>query len=128
MVALAGQLGLDFLIGFDDAVVHAHNGHVVAAVGMGVVLGGLTVGGPARMANAAAARKRLLPEQHGEVGKLPLSLAERNFFAVEHRNACGVISAIGQRLKPFQQNGDAGLPAGISHDAAHMKPSPFLQK
>ena len=54
-VALGGELGLEGEVVFDDAVVDDDEGAGAVAVGVGVLLGGAAVGGPAGVADAEGA-------------------------------------------------------------------------
>ena len=94
---------------------------VAADVGVRVHLAGRAVGGPARVADAAAAGQGVaVVDLFRQVTELAGGLDDLGqFFAVAHGEAGGVIAAVLQVPESVQQNGRCLLRAGISHDAAH---------
>ena len=128
-VAVLDQLLAQELIVFDDAVVHQNHGVAVAVVGMGVVRGGLAVGRPAGVADAAAT-----PERHAAVGLFAelLQPALRlhdldGTVAVAHRKARGIVAAVLQLGQAVQQNRRRQFISNVSNNAAHMYQPPSLR-
>ena len=127
-VALFGQLVFQLLVVFDDTVVHRHHVHVVAAMGVSVGLAGLAVGGPAGVADPAAARQ----------GQPPVDLFRKDFqpplglhqlhrgVAVPSGHSRRVIAPVLQFGKPLQEKGRGLLCARVSHDPAHWSSPPVI--
>jgi hypothetical protein len=120
--AIAGgdQFVLEFLVIFDDAVMH-HRHRIVAEVGMGVALAGFAVGGPAGVGDAQRPAHRFLLQafrQH-------LHLADRaqtgatGYPAVQGDDTRRVIAAIFQPPQPFEQDG-VTLRSPIAPTIPHM--------
>ena len=114
----------------DDAVVDDGDAAVAAGVGVGVDDGGLAVGGPTGVANAAGSVAI-------DVGKLALQArnlahaaddveVRRGALAHLERNARGVIAAILHTLKACDQDVLCNIRAGVSDDSAH-RTSPFAR-
>mgnify|MGYP004554309519 CR=1 FL=1 len=115
----------------DDAVVNDRDATVTARVGVGIGDGGLAVGGPARVANAAS---RLL------VHVVKLGLETRNLtHATNHikaglrvvahlkRHARGIIAAVLETLQAIDENILYGFRAGIAYDSAHIALPPLCR-
>ena len=127
-VALFGQLVFQLLVVLDDAVVHRHHVHVVAAVGVGVDLAGLAVGGPAGVADAAAARQSQTPVYLFRKDLQPafgLHQLHRG-VAVPGGDPRRVIAPVLQFGKPLQKKGRGLLCARVSHDPAHWSSPPVI--
>ena len=92
-IAEALQALPDFLIVFDDAIVHQGQPPVIAALGVGIAFRRLAVRGPAGM-------------PHGRGGQ-------------GHGFVRRVIPSIFQTTQSFHHHGNTGTMTGIADDAAH---------
>ena len=125
-VALPGQLFPQLLIVFDNAVVNGHHIAVIGAMGVGIVLAGFAVGGPAGVADAAGARQ----------GQTVVGLLRQRFQpalgfhhlyrigSVPNGQTGGVVAPIFQTGQPLQQDGGSRLMAGKTNNSTHSASSP----
>ena len=86
---------------------------------MGVAVGGAAVRGPARVADAVAARGRMRRDELAEFREPPGLLAQVQFVARAGDEAGAVVAAIFQPPQPFEQDRRRFAPAGESDDSAH---------
>ena len=70
LVALVGELFFEGEVVFDDAVVDDDEGAGAVAVGVGVLFGGATVGGPAGVADAEGAVEGIVGDDRFKVAEL----------------------------------------------------------
>ena len=114
-----------FLIVFDDAVVHHRDLFIPGIMRMGVEDAGFAVGGPAGVADAAAAGHGAAAVRHlAEDFESALGLDDLDFsFCILHGNAGRIIPAIFQLGKSVQQNGRSLRRPGKAYDATHTNPS-----
>ena len=89
--------------------------------GMGVALGGLAVGRPARVADADRARQRLAAEPRLEVHKLALGAPALDVAVDQGGDAGRIVAAIFQALQRLDQQGGDRRLADDSDDAAHVR-------
>ena len=122
VAALGQKLVLQLLEVLDDAVVHDRD--AVGGDGMGVALGGLAVGRPARVADADRARQRLAAEPRLEVHKLALGAPALDVAVDQGGDAGRIVAAIFQALQRLDQQGGDGSLADDSDDAAHGRSRP----
>ena len=119
-VALAAQLFFQGQVVLDDAVVDHDDVALAVAVGVGVLLAGAAVGGPAGVADAVDAVERLQPNRLFQVAELALAAADFELAVVaHHRDARRVVAAVFQPLQPVQQDGDDGFLTNVADDSAH---------
>ena len=120
-IALLAKLVLQLLIVLDNSVVDAHHIEVIGAVGMGIFLRGLPMGGPAGVTDAAASRNgtalicllRKAPESSLGLDHLYV------LRAVPDGQTGRVISPVFKPGQPFQQNRRRALLPGEAYDSAH---------
>ncbi len=114
-----GQALLERHVVLDDAVVDDHELARTVAVGVGVLLGGLAVGGPAGVSQGHDARQGRLLQDRVEVGQLAGRAAALDRAALGHGHAGRVIAPVLEALEAFQDE-RRGLPAPrVADDAAH---------
>src|SRR6185437_3393215 len=118
------QLPLQLQVILDDAVVDDDDFALAVAMGMGVLLGGPAMGGPARVADAVAAFERLLADALFQVAQLALGAphfeAQGGGAAVLHNgNAGRVVAAVLEALQAIEDDRDHALIADVADDAAH---------
>src|SRR3990172_8414945 len=93
-------------------------------VGMRVALGGLAVGGPARVPEAHVAAQRSLAEDRLEVAELPERAAHREAPVLEDRDAGGVVAAVLEAAQPADHHVHGLLfPTDVADDPAHASVS-----
>ena len=115
----AEELVLQLLEVLDDAVVHDRD--AVGGDGMGVALGRLAVGRPARVADADRAGQRLAAETRLEVHELAFGAPALDVAVDQGGDAGQVVAAIFQALQRLDQQGGDGCLADDSDDAAHVR-------
>ncbi|MDT4858304.1 hypothetical protein FQZ97_927660 [compost metagenome] len=131
-VAPGLQGGAQFVVVFDDAVVHQRHAagragrrtRAVAEVRVGVVHHGRTVRGPAGVGDARAAADAIVLHLLRELGDARRAARAPQAAAV-HRHTAGVVAAVLQPLQPLNQHGHHVTPGNPCHDAAH---SALLEK
>jgi hypothetical protein len=97
LVALALELGAQFLEILDDAVVD--DGHAVDEMRMRVAFGRCAMRGPARVGNADAAGQRLFAEALFQIDQLAFGATAMKLPVNDRRHARGIIPPV---FKPFQ--------------------------
>ncbi len=119
-MAALSELLLEREIVLDDAVVDHDDLAGAVAVRMGVLFGGTSVSGPARVADAVGAVHRLEADDLFEVAQLALGAADFEPFAVAgDRDARGVVSAILEPLEAIEDHGNHALFTDVSDDSTH---------
>ena len=101
----------------DDAVVH--HGEPLGRMGMGVVLGGFSMGRPARVTDADRAAERLAGKPCFELTQLAFGAPARELPVFQRRNTGGIIAAVLQPLERIEQRGSDGFAPENTHDSTH---------
>ena len=116
-----GEFALEGEIVFDDAVVYDDEGSGAIAVGVGVLFGGTTVGGPAGVADAEGTVDGVGGDDGLEVAKLAGGAAElKGGGASGYGDASGVVAAVLEAAQAFNDDGDDGLRTDVSNDSTHV--------
>ena len=135
LVSVPQELFPKLLVVLDDAVVDAHHlglhlagggsGAVPAHMGMGIGLGGLPVGGPSGMADAAGARERISAVGlFIEVAEPPRGLDHLGqLLPVPHGDARRVIASVLQLGQAVQKDRRCLMAAGKSYYSTHKSES-----
>ena len=110
---------------FDDAVVDDRDPSVLADMGMGVYIVRLAVGGPARVADAGAARHGgALRQPAAQLGHIALAFFDlQAALAIHDGDAGRVVAPVLEAFQTVKQNGSGVLRSDKSHDTAHIIPS-----
>ena len=130
LVTLGDQLAAELGVVLDDPVEHDVDVAVLVAVGVGVLLGDPSVGGPAGVREAD--RRLRLGDGDGALvtaaldrGAKVREVADRahgiDSLAFEQGEARGVVSTVFELLEPGDQKIATGPLAHVSDDAAHRK-------
>ena len=107
----------------DDAVVHDR--HAARAMGMGVALRGLAVGGPARVSDAETSADRVVAQRAFEIRELPQGAADFDRAVVEDGDARRVVAPVLQSTKAVDQDVHGALVASdVADDSTHGAVSP----
>ena len=124
---LAIKLFAQFAEIFDDAVVHHRQ--LFGGVGVGVVLGGAAMGGPARVPDADGAVQRLLGKQRFEIAQLALGAPAGQLAVFQRGEPRRIIATIFEPLERVdERTGDRTL-AKNADNATHPRiPSQPLQR
>jgi hypothetical protein len=101
----------------DDAVVDHR--HPLEGVGVGVLVGGAAVGGPAGVADAGGARHRLDREAGDEVLQLPLGPHHLEPARPDGGDARRVVATVLEPCKPAEQHVSRAAGADVSDDSTH---------
>ena len=119
-VALFQQLMLERQVVLDDAVVNHHDLALAIAVGMGILLGGPPVRGPAGVANAEAAVHGVQADGILEVAELAFGAAygKLAIVAVDGQPG-GVVAPVLEAFQPLQNDGNGPMGADVANYAAH---------
>ena len=112
-----GERLLQLEVVLDDAVVHHR--HAAVAVRVGVLVGRLAVRGPAGMADAGRAARRLLAEALLQIGELALGAHDREALLPQDREARRIIAAVLELAQTLDEQVRAILVADVPNDAAH---------
>src|SRR6185312_6528232 len=87
---------------------------------MRILIGGRSVRGPARVANAETALRRLLYQSLGEpLVDLALLLPNRQVGSIDYRHPGAVVTAVLQPAQSLKENGRRRFLADISDNATH---------
>ena len=128
-IARGFQLRSQFQEIFKDAVVHRHDLAIVAAMRMGVFLGGSAVGGPPCVADTEG--RRIIQINLGlKVDELAAGSCDVKGSITGHqRHARAVVAAVFKRAQPVYQYRCRALLTDVSHDAAHVaSDDPILER
>ncbi|MNV02766.1 hypothetical protein D3C71_930060 [compost metagenome] len=121
------QLGAQFVVVFDDAVVDQRDARLFIAqareVRVGVMRGGHAVGGPAGVGDAGETLHLVLGDLIGQLGHALRAARAAQMAVGVDGDAARVIAAIFQALQAFNQDrGDVALGDG-ANNAAHRRDS-----
>jgi hypothetical protein len=120
-VAGGDELALEGEIVFDDAVVDDDEGSGAVAVGVGVLFGGTTVGGPAGVADAEGAVDGVGGDDGLKVAELAGGATEfEGGGASGYGDAGGVVATVLEAAQAFNDDGDDGLRTDVSNDSTHV--------
>ena len=114
------ELGLLLQVVLDDAVVDADDVAVVGDVRAGVAFGGLAMGGPTGMADAAGPGEVLAVMRFvNQLLEFAGGLGHGENVAVADGDARGVVPAVFELAEPFQKTGRSLFSSNIANDATH---------
>ena len=121
------QLGAQFVVVLDDAVVDQRDARLVIAqvreMRVGVVRGRHAVGGPAGMGDAGEAGHMVLGDLVAQFGHALRAARAAQVAVGVDRDAAGVVAAVFQPLQAFNEDrGDVALGDG-ANNAAHRRNS-----
>src|SRR6266852_1130143 len=120
LVAFLLQFFLELEIVFDNAVVHHDNLPSAVTVWVSILLRGAPVGGPARVADAVGAFDGRLGNGFFEVAKLSRGAANLQLAgAVHDGDARGIVTAVFEFAKAFDDHGNDFFGADVSENSAH---------
>ena len=119
--AVGGELLPQFSVIFDDAVLHHRQSTAAITVGMGVVLLGFAVGGPAGMADAHQPRGSLTLHPCRQVHQLALGPDAMQLPCLHRGHTGRVVAAIFQLTKTLKQQRCCVPRANHRNDSAHTK-------
>ena len=124
-IAVRDQLLAQGEIVLDDPVVHDGKAPVIGQVGMGVDIRGRTVGRPAGVPDADAARdRRAVLRLIAEPGDTPAHLLDTDLIAAHHGDARRIVAPVFQLLQALQQDGRGALFSDKPNDSAHDRYPP----
>ena len=113
-------VALQLEVVLDDAVVNDHDAAGAVAMRVRVLFGGPAVRGPAGVAEAVERRSSgVVGNDVLEIGELAGAAPQSMRRAVDDRHARGVVAAIFEPPQSLDEDGDDGLVADVSDDAAH---------
>ena len=119
-MALGDEGALEGEIVFDDAVVDDDVSAGAVAVGVGVLFSRAAVGGPAGVADAEGAFEGGFGDDGFEVAELAGGAAQgETFGASSYCDAGGVVTAVLEAAKTFNNDGDDRLRTNVSNDSTH---------
>jgi len=117
-VALLLQVRFQRRVVFNDAVVNNGNPLRSGIVGVGILVVGLAVGGPAGVAHADVSMGVFGSDKSFELTDLTFFLVDVQ-LAVEQGYASGVVTPIFKPMQTFNNDGAGLTIADISNNAAH---------
>ncbi|PYN39020.1 MAG: hypothetical protein DMD98_02290 [Candidatus Rokuibacteriota bacterium] len=118
-VTLAAQAILDLEIVLEDAVVDDDEVAPAVGVGVGVLVRGPAVGGPACVADPERARHGALAEDPLERLDPPGGAPDVEPALSEHGDARRIVAAVLEALEPFDDDGHRVLVPDVPDDATH---------
>src|SRR5208282_4514471 len=124
-VALGLELLLEGGVVFDDAVMDDGDGAIAAYVRVGIGVGGAAVGRPARVADAVAARGRLLGKKSRQLRDSTRMLADVHPGTGHRGQARAIVAAVFQPLEPLDQDRLRLTPADVTDNSTHAGGSPL---
>jgi hypothetical protein len=117
-VALVLQLGAQFVMVFNDAVVHQADA-LARKMRVGVVHRRHAVRGPAGVGDAGARQDAVLRDLGFELGHPAGAAGAAQFTALVHRHAAAVVAAVFQPLQALDEDRDDVAGADGADDATH---------
>ena len=124
LVAERAQAVALLLMVLDDAVVDQRE-VAVADVRMRVAFGDAAVRGPARVADAEGGVEALGDRRGFHLGDAAGAAHAAHGFAIDHRDAGGIVAAVFQPLEPIDQQRDHITIGDGTDDSAHAGNSRF---
>ena len=106
---------------FNDPVLNNRNPATAITVGVGVVLLRLAMGRPAGVADPAKPGRTLTAHTNAEVVQLSFRTKTMQILALQRGNARGVVAAVFQLPKSFQQERGRISRTDHRNDSAHTK-------
>ncbi len=97
------QLFAQLFVVFNNAVVN--NSHIACTMGVCIVEGWGTVGGPAGVTDAGFPGKWFMHQRVRQIHQLPGSAATPQFAVIDRCNACAVVATVFKAFQPLHQNG-----------------------
>ena len=119
-MALGEETLLEELVVFDDSVVDERDLAGLVEVRMGIGIRRWAVCGPAGMADADRTAGGLFGQDAGEIVDTAGFLAEFEFAGVQDAEAGGVVAAIFETAKAFEDDVLGGFLADVADDATHI--------
>lgn len=120
LVTLGDEGVFEAEIVFDDAVVNDDERAAAVTVRVGVFFSGTAVGGPTCVSDAEGAVNGRVGDGDFEVAKLAGGSAEGEAFgATGDSDAGGVVAAVFEAAKTFNDDGDDGLRSDVANDSTH---------
>src|SRR5436190_10539532 len=127
LVALFPELPFEGQIILDDTVVNDDDASGAVTMGVGVLLGGAAVRGPAGMSDTVSAIERFSADDFFEVAQLSFGAADLEAFAIAgDGDSGGVITAILEPPQAFDDDRDDFLLPHVSDNATHSLWTPSL--
>ena len=124
LVAQRAQAFALRLVVLDDAVVHQRQ-LAMADVRMRIAFGHAAVGGPAGVADAEGGVEALGDRRGFHLGDAAGAAHAAHGFAIDHRDAGGIVAAVFQPLEPIDQQRDHITIGDGTDDSAHAGNSRF---
>ena len=119
LVAFGFKLLLQLQVILNDPVVNHRHGLMAIAVGVGVLLRGRAVRGPARVPDAVRAVHGIEANLLFQIAQLARGPANVQLALVHHRQARGVVAAVLQPLQAFQQHGHHTFVSDVTDNSRH---------
>ena len=118
-----GEAALEFQVILHDAVMHQRHPAAAIGMGMGVVVGGSAVGGPAGMPQSQRTPGRSAVDRRRQPADLAHGLAQVECArVVNHGDTGAVVTAVLQPFQALVDNGPGLILANVSNNAAHGDP------
>ncbi len=135
MLAFPEQIFTQRLVVLDHAVVHEGELPALVEMRMRILVGRLAMRRPARVTDAVMPRRRLLRHELAEIRDTAGAFARLDPFAVDDRDAGGIVAAIFQPAQTVQQDGPRFRAPDVANNAAHAgdcsscasEPQPWCQ-
>jgi hypothetical protein len=119
LVAFGREHALELQVVLDDPVVHDDDPPRTIAVRVRVLRRRAPVRGPARVADPVLALQGIANEHLLELRQLAGAPADVHRAVLHHRDAGGVVPAVFEPPKPFDEHGQKRFGANVADDAAH---------
>ena len=118
-ITVPNQLIFQRLVILDHAVVHECQLPSRVEVRVGVLIGRLSMCGPARVADAESSGRRLLRHEFCERSDSPGALARFDVLAITDRNPGGIVAAIFEATQTVEQDGSCFRTSDVTDNATH---------
>ena len=118
-VPLADQVVAQGLVILDDAIVDERELVALVKVRVGILIRHAAMGGPAGVADAHGALRRLGQQEIGQVGNAAHALAHLHRPTLDGGDTRRVVAAVFEPPQPIQEDGSRLGLSDISNDSAH---------
>ena len=121
VIAVLKELVLECLVIFDDAVMDERQFSAGVEMRVSILIGRLSMRGPASVTDAVRSGGRLFRHQLSEFRDSPGAFARFDVLPINDRDAGGIVAAIFEAAQTIEQDGSCLRTSDVSNNATHVE-------